>query len=382
MRILMVEASGRGFLCHYAHALSLGLHEAGHQVQLITGMRDELATWPIPFKKSACLKTGWQGWRCLQKTLKAQQPDVVHLQWVNNPLSAIAFVCWARRRGIKVVYTPHNILPHRARWLNMPAYRMLYHLVDRIVARDRHIAWGLEEILDTPRRRTTFLPGSPNLLAHPSLYPQYSCANLVGLPDKQYGELRLLFFGHGCGRKGLSLLFEALSQRKWPAHLHLVIAGEEVMRGVSDALLDSACEQIRITVINRYIAPTGVSMLLRQADLMVMPYIKLCKSPLTDMAAAFNLPVLRSDRVKGASFEEGLHGLTIPHDDVEALNQAIDQFAKSPEQFLSMRMTMESEETVIHSIQRLSEGHTQLYQDLCGIRSKPVGRPHLTLVKT
>jgi glycosyltransferase involved in cell wall biosynthesis len=381
-RILMVEASGRGFLCHYAHALCVGLHEAGHQVRLVTGMRDELADWDLPFEKSACLKGGWRGWRCLQREVKAQQPDVVHLQWVNNPLSAIAFVCWARGRGVKVVYTPHNILPHRARWLTMPAYRRLYRQLDSIVARDRHLAWGLEEILDAPRRKMVFLPGSPSLLAHPTLHPHTACADIAELSGKRDGELRLLFFGHGCGRKGLGLLLEALSQRAWPAHLHLVIAGEEVMRGVGGEALDKPCGRMRISVVNRYLAPVEVSALMRTADLMLMPYVKQCKSPLTDMAAAFNIPVLRSERVKGACFEEGLHGVTIPHDDVNALNRCIERLTGSATRLQAMRKAMQREETVINSIKRLSDGHSRLYQDLCGVRAKLVVRPQLQLLKS
>ena len=121
MRILMVEASGRGFLCHYAHALALGLHESGHEISLVTGLRDELEEWEAPFPKSSCLKSGWSGWRCLRQKVEEGQPQVIHLQWVNNPIQAILFLRWAKKKGVRVVYTPHNILPHRGRWLNMPA---------------------------------------------------------------------------------------------------------------------------------------------------------------------------------------------------------------------------------------------------------------------
>jgi len=381
MRILMVEASGRGFLCHYAHALCLGLHEAGHKVTLITGMRDELIDWKVPFEKLACLKTGRHGWRCLKREIKRLHPDAVHLQWIDNPLSAIAFVYWAKRQGIRVIYTPHNILPHRARWLNMPAYRMLYHLVDRIVARDRHIAWGLEEIFDAPRRKTVFLAGSPNLLAHPTLPPASSCAGLVELPGKQAGEFRLLFFGHGCRRKGLDLLLQALGNKNWPSHLHLVVAGEEVLRGIDASSINKLRSRLHTTVINRYVPPVAVSALLREADLMLMPYVKQCKSPLTDMAAAFCLPVLRSDRVKGASFTEGLHGLTIRHDDIAELQKAIEKLTVEPERLQRMRMAMESEETVLDAIRRLSEEHIRLYTELCGVPFRKTSGT-LSLVKT
>jgi len=77
MRVLMVEASGRGFLNHYSHALSLGLHWAGVDVQLLTGKRDELKDWTMPFHKQACLDSGRSGWRCLRKHIVEEKPDVV-----------------------------------------------------------------------------------------------------------------------------------------------------------------------------------------------------------------------------------------------------------------------------------------------------------------
>ncbi len=381
MRILMVEGSGRGFLCHYAHALSLGLHQAGHEIRLVTGDRDELADWPVPFAKAACLRAGRQSWRCLRRMAREYRPEIVHLQWIDNPCLALGFLLWARRRGIRVVYTPHNILPHRGRWLTMPLFRLLYHHLDRIVARDRHIAWGLEEILDAPRRRMVFLPGSPNLLAHPRLHPAPVGARPAGLPEKRAGEFRLLFFGHGCRRKGLQQLFEALQMAAWPGRTHLVVAGEEVLRGIEPQLLGAARRHLRITVIDHYLPPREVAFLLKSSDLMLMPYVKLCKSPLTDMAAAFRLPVLRSDRVQGARFVEGLHGVTIPHDDSAALAQALQQIVTRPQRLVAMQHAMDHEESIEASIARLAEGHSRLYRDLFLSPPRVRDRKHLTLAE-
>lgn len=315
MRILLVEASGRGFLSHYSHALALGLHRAGINVQLLTGKRDELTGWDIPFQKRACLEDGARGWRCIRRQVLEEQPDVVHLQWVDNPLSALRFIAWVQRRGIRVVYTPHNILPHERRWLLMPLYRLLYRRLDRVVARDTHLAWALEEVLDLPRERVVLLPGSPNFLA-------LQTAGLPGtalIGPRSAGEQRLLFFGHGCPRKGLDRLLTAVAENDWPANLHLVVAGEGVLRGVSAELAAAAAKKVRLSVVDHYVAPRDVAALFRDADLLVMPYIKLCKSPLLDLAAALRLPVLRSDRVQGADFRDGVHGITYAHDDSATL---------------------------------------------------------------
>ncbi|CAA6603665.1 hypothetical protein MTBLM1_110016 [Rhodospirillaceae bacterium LM-1] len=358
-RILLVEGSGRGFLCHYAHALALGLDELGHEVALITGTRDELSAWNLPFAKSACLNQGPGGWLCLARKVIAFKPDAVHFQWVGQPLLASLFGLWLKRLGIGVVYTPHNLLPHRHRWLSTPFFHLFYRIVDKIIARDAHLAWGLEEMLGVGSERIAALPGSPNLLAHP-MAPKKAIAEL---PDRKDGEMRLLYFGHGSSRKGLGLLLEALELLKDDPRLHLIVAGEGVLRQGESAALDRLSKQVRTTVIGRYIEADEVGELFAQCDLMVMPYAKQCKSPLTDLAAAFRLPVLRTDRVEAAYFADGVHGFTIEGGKPDLLARAIEDCIY-PATLAALREELAREETATVAIARLAQAHAHLYQGL------------------
>lgn len=361
-RVLLVEASGRGFLSHYSHALALGLQRAGIETRLVTGRRDELGDWPVPFHKQACLDDGRRGWRCVRRHVLEMRPDIVHLQWVDNPFRALSFVRWAHRRGVRVVYTPHNMLPHEKRWLLMPAYRLLYRQIDRVVARDAHLAWALEELLDTPGERVSLLPGSPSFLALQALRDRVEAE--FPAPVRKPGEYRLLFFGHGCRRKGLDRLLETVAGNHWPGTMHLVVAGEGVLRDIPGALLDAASRAVRITLIDRYVAPREVAALFQDADLLLMPYVKQCKSPLLDLAAALRLPVLRSDRVQGADFREGVHGCTFPHDDHEALESHLKQAG-----WLSgVKVRLAAMDDPMAAIDRLAEGHRQLYRKVRSAR--------------
>lgn len=360
LRVLLVEASGRGFLSHYTHALAYGLHRVEMDVHLLTGKRDELHGWSVPFKKQACLETGYRGWRCVRRQIQQVQPDVVHLQWVDNPLQAIRLVRWAQRRGIKVIYTPHNILPHERRWLLMPAYKVLYRKLDSVVARDKHLVWALDELLDTPHDQVTLLPGSPNYLALAS--PE----NRPCLPvrQKQQGEHRLLFFGHGCHRKGLDKLLTTVACNEWPSSMHLIVAGEGVLQAVPSSLLQAARRAMKFTLIDRYVAPEEVAALFRESDLLLMPYIKQCKSPLLDLAAALRLPVLRSDRVQGAEFIEGVHGVTYSHDD----HAAMERWLKQTQWLDDVRKRLDGLDDPLATMDALADGHRALYRNLCGLR--------------
>jgi glycosyltransferase involved in cell wall biosynthesis len=288
---------------------------------------------------------------------------VVHLQWVDNPIHAYRIVRWAQRRGVRVVYTPHNILPHERRWLLMPAYRLLYRALDRVVARDAHLAWALEELLDMPRERVAHLPRSPNFLAM-----QTQSREIVSPVPRRQGERRLLFFGHGSPRKGLDGLLRVLAGEQWSPEEHLLIAGENVMHGITEETLARAREAMRISVLDRYVAPDEVAVLFRDADLLLMPYTRQCKSPLLDLAAALRLPVLRSDQVAGADFREGTHGVTFPHDDPGAMCDWLTQRAWQR----AAKQRLEALDDPFGSMDRLAAGHERLYQQLGMTDSSPV----------
>ncbi|MEJ2393196.1 MAG: glycosyltransferase family 4 protein [Candidatus Thiodiazotropha sp.] len=356
MRVLLIEGSGRGFLSHYSHALGLGLQRAGSEVSLLTGRWDELWNWPVPYTKRACLEIGWRAWRCVRAYIREMKPDVVHLQWVDNPIHALHFVRWAQKRGVRVVYTPHNILPHERRWLLMPVYRMLYRAMDQVVARDVHIAWALEELLDTPRERVAHLPGSPNFLAMQTQERDIDSP----LPRFSGEQRRLLFFGHGSPRKGLNGLLKVIAGEEWPESMHLLIAGENVMHGISGEAVSKARAAMRISVLDRYVPPDEVAVLFRDADLLLMPYTRQCKSPLLDLAAALHLPVLKSDQVKGADFREGLHGVTFCHEDPSAM---IDRL-KQTDWLKAAKQELDARDDPFGSLDRLAAGHLRLYKQL------------------
>ncbi len=369
LRVLVVEASGRGFLNHYSHALALGLHQQGVEVELLTGERDELVGWNVPFPKQSCIQSGRKGWRCVREKISRSKPDVVHFQWVDNPLAVYRLLQWMKRRGIKVVYTPHNVLPHEKRWILMPFYRLLYQAMDKVVARDMHIAWALEELLDVHKETIEHIPGSTNLLA-----TRFTECDDSLFPDKTTGEKRILFFGHGCSRKGLDMLLKLFSENDWPEQYHLLLAGEGVLSKVPESLLMSARKKIKITAVHQYIAPNQVANLFSSANLLVMPYIKQCKSPLLDLAAALNLPVLKSNRVEGADFREHIHGLTFSHDDPDALLTHLRNF----EWVSKVKINLHSLGTAEASIQRLAFGHKNLYQSLMNMRGVDIHDALLT----
>ena len=321
--VLFVEGTGRGFISQYTHALALLMHRAGQSVCLVTRRDCEFADWSMPFPREACLAPGARAWATLARRVAAHRPRVVHFQWMSRPWLGLALVRAWQRRGISVVYTPHNILPHCARWASLPFYRAWYRAMDGIVARDRHIAWALEEVLEIGRDRLAVLAQNPNVVSlDAETHPR-----VAATPAREPGEVRLLVFGHGGRGKGLAQLCDALLSRAWPRTLHLVLAGEQATCGVDPDRLRALAGHVRTTVLDGYVPAAAIAGLFAGADALVLPYLKICKSPLVNLAADHGVPVIRSDRVHADAFEEGVDGVTVPHGDVAALARALSALA-------------------------------------------------------
>ncbi len=370
-RILIVEGSGRDFLSHYSHALALGLHDAGHRVRLVTAPCDELSGWAVPFERRATLAPGLAGWGELLAQTRRFDPEIVHFQWLSNPVSAAFYVRWAQRRGRVVLYTPHNLLPHRGRWMTMPLFRRLYGVFDRIVVRDEAMRWAANEMLDVDLDRMCMAPGSPNIIAHPDA-PARVPAEAA---NRTAGEVRALHFGHGCSRKGLQPMLTALARAACPPALHLVLAGCGVTRGIAPEVLAAARQRLRITVIDRYLEPDEVAGLFGTADLITMPYAKLCRSPILDLAAAFRRPVLRTHRVEATRFREGLHGLTVRHGDHAAFAEALCDLAADGDALRGMRDALGEGPDFAAEMRALAARHGEIYQAALAARALARMRP-------
>lgn len=89
-------------------------------------------------------KSGWKkalsyAWSMLKLFCDAwrERPAVIHVQWFRLWYVDYLFSWLLRRRGVRFVFTAHNILPHVQRPSDPKQYRKYYHLVDGIIVHDQ-----------------------------------------------------------------------------------------------------------------------------------------------------------------------------------------------------------------------------------------------------
>lgn len=257
--------------------------------------RDPVASGDLPHLRGP-ERFGLAGWQRVRAAL--QEADVVHVQ---AGLAAFAPVQLriarlARRRGVAVVVTLHNLQTHR-RWqrpLDL-ALRRMVAFADVLVVHADSLAAQCVQRFGGPADRVAVVPHG--------LYDTFTRNNggrwdraaaraRLGLAP---GDLALLGFGAMLPYKGLDVAVAALAHL--PDRYRLLLAGQGGTEWPRlQALAETAGVMQRIVAQPTYIPDDEVALYLRAADVAIFPYREFSAQSGAAMAAvASGLPLVVSD---------------------------------------------------------------------------------------
>ncbi|ASJ07624.1 glycosyltransferase [Thermococcus pacificus] len=239
--------------------------------------------------------------------------DIWHIHWpelvLNTPsylmatLRAKAFLSLmgiARKRGIKIVWTVHNLRSHEG-----------FHpkLEERFWERflgmvDGHISLtsiGQEELFRTyPQLRRVpgfVIPHGHYRDVYPNNISRKQARALLGLPmDSRV----ILFIGQIRKYKNLPSLIRAFNSLP-EKDVRLVIAGKPVDRELTNQLFKLVKSDSRIMFHPKFIPSEEIQVYLNSADLVVLPYSEILNSGSALLALSFDRPVLAP--AKGSMIE-------------------------------------------------------------------------------
>jgi glycosyltransferase involved in cell wall biosynthesis len=229
-------------------------------------------------------------------------PDIIHVQFLpmlrwRLPLDSW-FVAFCQKRGVKIVLTVHDLLPHDTGNAHQQTFDLLYRRVDSIICHSAHIQTRLESEFSVPEHKITVIPHGPFFYDLPPNDSEPLAQTLV--PDGE--TVLVLWQGIIFPYKGIDLLLQAWQTLEASgANATLVIAGT----GAPDLL-----EQIRMQVQHldlkriklhfHFISTAELTALYRAADIVVYPYRSITTSgalatglALGKTIVATNLPVFR-----------------------------------------------------------------------------------------
>ncbi len=277
--------------------------------------------------------------QALRELLLGRQPQIAHWHFFDeltqrpSPLAtaarALAFISLLRLlrwRGVKLVWTAHNLEPHELRhprWAER-TYQTMFQHAHTVIAHSQAAA----ELL-----RARYAPGTPIRViphgAYVGLYgprqPKNVSRAALGLPEQGFVALNL---GTLRPYKGLELLLEA-----WDGSAgQLVIAG-----GVKDAayaaqLRDQATSLRGVDLRLDFVPDADLPTWLGAADVVVLPYRKLLTSGILLWALSYGVPVIAPDVAPVRELVgEGEQGFLFTPNDVDSLRAALDRAARHPD---------------------------------------------------
>lgn len=325
--IIVIEPNGCGNICHYSTSLSNALSKKGFDVTLATSKEYEFDNQPVSFNLQKISRSGLLGYFYylfyLLKLASEKNPQVIYVQdIVYLPLEIMLIMFLKRFFHCRIIFTAHKIVPHEKRLLKLYLYAYFYKLIDIIITHneyDRRIITELFEIKNSKiftASRGNYLIFEEYLNLTPRAVRQELC-----IPANSHV---ILFFGYISRGKGLDILLKAFRELcDVIPNCRLIIAGKAHHRDYYESLIDELSIEKDIILDWNYIPMKQVVKYFAASNVVVLPYRKICESPIVQMAYTFGKPIIKTVNIDDRSFVEGKNGYSVIPGDVIDLTEAL-----------------------------------------------------------
>ncbi len=232
--------------------------------------------------------------------------DVLHLHWpelfyqaervlgrFRTILAFLKTLAELQQRGVALVYTVHNLLPHEVRWpwLDRLATLWLLRRADAIHVHDPETAREVGRLRWGGRRRGVWIiPHGHYIDAYPNVHTRAEARAYLDLPEEAFVYV---FLGQIRPYKGLDALLDTF-RRIARERDRLVVAGNARPRDglYVEHLLRRAAVDPRITVRVGYVPDDQVQDYMNGADICVLPYRRAVTSGSALLAFSFGRPII------------------------------------------------------------------------------------------
>jgi beta-1,4-mannosyltransferase len=232
--------------------------------------------------------------------------DVLHIHWTHSfifgsrvPLQYyhgwrfVLGLAIAKARGIRVVWTLHNLLDHERRNLRAELFfrRRIAKLADAVLV---HCTYA-RETASSAYGMSRGEVGKFRVIPHP---------NFIGIYDDSVSEaearaslglsesnLVFLFFGNIRSYKGVFDLVDAFRKFSFP-EAQLLIVGRPWDDDMANALANAVRGDTRVHTVVRFVDPSEVQIFFRAADYVVFPYRDVLTSGSMLLAMSFAKAVI------------------------------------------------------------------------------------------
>ena len=230
--------------------------------------------------------------------------DILHYHWLyglymdhwRSPAQVVRFVArlrLARQLGYRVVWTAHNVLPHRAPLppLHRAIRRMMMAEADAVIV---HCDYGRRELLARfPRTKpVVVIPIGHYGGVYPITMTRAEARAALGLGA---GEFVYLALGNIAAYKGLEAFAAAFGRVAGQDDV-AIIAGRNRDAGLVNRLRVAAERDHRLHLYPEFVLDDLMQIYLLAADVMVAPFEHVLTSSSVMVGLSYGLPVIAPDR--------------------------------------------------------------------------------------
>lgn len=270
----------------------------------------------------------------LSISITFSKPEILHVQWI--PLvQKLPFEIWflkfAKLRGIRVVYTVHNVLPHDSGQRFKRVYEQVYSEVDMLVCHTQEAKVQLETDFAIKPERICVIPHGP--LFHDAIADVQDIRT-----QRNIGKDVCLVLMQGMLKpyKGVIFLLEAwrqLCSQNLNARLLIVGTADSEFEREIRAKISYLGIKDSVSLDFRYISDEELSSYYQASDIVVYPYKSITASGALMTGLSFQKPIVVT---RLPAFQEvlveGESALFVSFGDVEGFAACLLQLIESPKE--------------------------------------------------
>jgi glycosyltransferase involved in cell wall biosynthesis len=226
----------------------------------------------------------------LTKAVFVLKPETIHIQWIKFWFVDLMFLLLLKIRNINVVYTAHNLLPHKTKKFDFIKYKIYYNLIDKIIVHS----------YDTKSEfKTNFnLNKNIHVIEHGILDINIS-TNDISLTKTRISEKlklknKVVFsvLGYQDYYKGCDIVRDMWSQQSFFSendNFQLIIWGKN--KGIDYSILS---DLMNVNIRDEYISNEEFVSIIQLSSAILMPYRDISQSGLLLTAISEGVPVIVS----------------------------------------------------------------------------------------